>query len=204
MSWQSVQITRDLDALPAAPSAYRGRVSRAEHYSERDRHLLDAAVAAFAVGGYYGTTTGDVAHHAGLSQPRMIQIFESKLAMFLRTHAYAGDLILDAMEAAASPPFRPEALGKAYVELVRTRPELLLVVFHAFSATREPRIAQEARRVFFAIRSLVRERAGADDRQTRDFMARGMLINASLAMQMGDSDDAEERDYLATVLGAAR
>lgn len=177
-------------------------MSRADEYSARDRHLLDAAVAAFAVGGYYGTTTGDVARNAGLSQPRMIQIFESKLQMFLRTHAYAGDLILDAIDSAATPPFRPEVLGKAYVELVQTRPALLLVVFHAFSATQEAPIAQEARRVFFAIKSLVQEQAGADEDQARDFLARGMLINASLAMRMGDSEEADERAYLSTVLGA--
>ena len=42
-----------------------------------------------------------------------------------------------------------------------------------------------------------------DEDQARDFLARGMLINASLAMRMVESPEAAERDYLATVLGAA-
>lgn len=170
--------------------------------SARDKRVLDAAVAAFADGGYYGTTTADVGRHAGLSQPRIMQIFGSKLDLFLRVHRYAGDLILEALRTVAEPPFRPEVLGRAYVELVRTRPDLLLVVFHGFSAAKEPAIAAESRRVFFAILQLVRERAGATEEQARDFMARGMLINSALAMRMGESADDAERDYLPIVLGA--
>lgn len=169
---------------------------------DRRRHLLDAAVAAFAEGGYHGTTTADVARHVGLSQPRVVQIFGSKLQMFLDAHRYAGEQIVAALQEAAHPPFRPEVLGKAYVEVVRARPELLLVVFHAFSAAGDPQIAQESRRVFFTILRLVREQAGATEDQARDFLARGMLINASLAMHLADSDDPDEQAYLGIALGA--
>ena len=44
---------------------------------ERREDVLRAAAAAFADGGYQGTTTQDVAERAGISQPYIFRLFSS-------------------------------------------------------------------------------------------------------------------------------
>ncbi len=151
--------------------------------------MLDAAVQAFARGGYHGATTAEVASFAGVSQPRIIQVFGTKLELFLEAHRYAGDLILEALAADVRPPFDAQLLGRAYAELVTRRPELSLMIFNALAAAREPQIAEEARRLFHQIVRLLREQGGAADDELSTFLGRGMLINAALAMQLLGGDD---------------
>ncbi|NNG37900.1 TetR/AcrR family transcriptional regulator [Flexivirga sp. ID2601S] len=150
----------------------------------RRRRMLDAAVQAFARGGYHGATTAEVARYAGVSQPRIIQVFGTKLELFLEAHRYAGDLMLEAFAANLRPPFDAQSVGRTYTDLVMRRPELSLMIFNAFTAADEPRIAQEARRLFLEIVQLLREQGGAGDQELSAFLARGMLINAALAMQL--------------------
>src|SRR5882757_3535280 len=68
---------------------------------QREQQLLVAAVAAFARGGYTGTTTDQVARLAGVSQPYVLRRFGTKQALFLATYRYAANRIQDVFRAAA-------------------------------------------------------------------------------------------------------
>ena len=50
---------------------------------DRRELVLDAAVRAFARGGYAGTSTDAVAKEAAVSQPYVVRIFGTKLDLFL-------------------------------------------------------------------------------------------------------------------------
>jgi AcrR family transcriptional regulator len=171
-------------------------------YPARIDQLLEAAVRAFAVGGYAGTSTAEVAREAGVSQPYIVRVFGTKEALFVESHRYAGEKVLAAFRAAAASAggFEPRALGLAYRELVLRERDALMIYMHAFSATRHPAIAAEARRLFAEIHDLLRELGGTEE-QLRDFLGRGMLINSVLAMELPDhADELELVNFLNTLL----
>ncbi len=167
---------------------------------EREQQLLRAALTAFAEGGYAGTSTDQVARLAGVSQPYVIRVFGTKQALFLAVYRHAGQRIQDAFRtaAAAAPPElsaappseQLAALGMAYVELVRDR-ELLSVLLHGFVAAADPALGPDMRRCMIDIYRLVRELTGADAEEARDFLARGMLINTLVALRMPDHVDED-------------
>lgn len=172
-------------------------------FPARVGELLEAALRAFAVGGYAGTTTAEVAREAGVSQPYIIRTFGTKERLFVETHRHAGAKIVAAFRRAGERAggFDPRALGIAYRELAAAQPEALRICTHAFSATRHPAIAAEARRQFAEICRVLRD-LGATDEQLRDFIGRGMLINSVLAMRLPEHAEAAElAGLLATVLG---
>jgi AcrR family transcriptional regulator len=109
--------------------------------------------------------------------------------LFLATYRHAGSRIQDAFRAAAATlppdadvPDRLAALGRAYLQLARDR-DLLLVLLHGFMAAADPALGPAMRRCMIDIYRLVRTLTGATAKQTRDFAARGMLINTLVALQ---------------------
>jgi AcrR family transcriptional regulator len=165
--------------------------------TQREQQLLQAAVSAFARGGYTGTTTDQVARLAGVSQPYVLRLFGSKQALFLATYQHAGSRIQDTFRAAAAPlppdaetPDRLAALGCAYLQLARDQ-DLLLVLLHGFVAAADPALGPAMRRCMIDIYCLVRTLTGANAEQVRDFIARGMLINALVALRMPEHLDED-------------
>jgi AcrR family transcriptional regulator len=57
----------------------------------RRRLVLEAATRAFAHAGYAGTSTYAVAREASVSQPYVIRMFGSKLALFLELLTHSTD-----------------------------------------------------------------------------------------------------------------
>ncbi|MGH3763545.1 MAG: TetR/AcrR family transcriptional regulator [Pseudonocardiaceae bacterium] len=165
--------------------------------AQREQQLLRAAVTAFAQGGYTGTTADQVARLAGVSQPYVLRLFGSKQALFLAAYRHAGSRVQDAFRAAAAtlPPEagvsdRLAALGCAYLQLARDH-ELLLVMQHGFMVAAGPALGPAMRRCMIDIYRLVQTLTGADAEQTRDFAARGMLINTLVALRMPDHLDED-------------
>src|SRR3954453_17534948 len=149
---------------------------------DRRELVLAAATRAFSRGGYAGTSTDAVAKEAGVSQPYVVRIFGTKLALFLEVFDRACGRVREAFEAVlADGPFDPDndddwtRLGLAYTELLRDR-DLLMVMMHGFSAGDFDEIARCSRdgmaRIFATIRS-----TGCTDDRARDFIAQGMLLN---------------------------
>jgi AcrR family transcriptional regulator len=163
----------------------------------RNEELLTASMRAFAARGYFGTTTVQVAEQMGVSQSYVIQAYGSKRCLFIRTHAHAGELIVNTFRSASNGHFDRPRLGAAYRELVLSEPAAVLVFAHGFSAaTAEPEIGEEARRLFGAVYRTLRD-IGGSDQEVSDFIGRGMLINNLILMEAARY--ADEHDFRAVV-----
>src|SRR5215475_155417 len=115
--------------------------------AERRELVLEAAVAEFALHGMAGTSTGDVARRAGISQPYLFRLFPTKKALFLEWVercfrrvegvfiAAAGDAVSEAALA---------AMGDAYEKLLEDR-TLLLLQMQAYAACEDPAIRAATR-----------------------------------------------------------
>ena len=173
---------------------------------DRRELVLDAAVRAFAKGGYAGTSTDAVAKEAGVSQPYVVRIFGTKLDLFLavfdRVMERIGVAFADEL---ASAPFDPESeddkvrMGMAYTELLRDH-DFLQVMMHGFSNGDVPEIAASARRCMGAVFATI-QRTGWDDEKVRDFVAHGMLLNVMISMRA--IEHLEEGDPLSTLAACA-
>jgi len=163
---------------------------------DRRELVLAAATRAFSRGGYAGTSTDAVAKEAGVSQPYVVRIFGTKLALFLEVLERACERIREVFEAVlAEGPFDPAddddwaRLGLAYTELLRDR-DLLMVMMHGFSGGDVDEIARCSRvgmgRIFATVRS-----TGCTDERAQDFIAQGMLLNVMLSMRAPEHLDED-------------
>ncbi|MGH3560678.1 MAG: TetR/AcrR family transcriptional regulator [Mycobacterium sp.] len=170
--------------------------------TERTQHVIAAATAAFAAGGYAGTTTDQVARRANVSQPYVLRLFGSKRDLFLAVAQNACDHVQQAFRAsvanlpdAADHTRRLAALAEAYLKLARDRDQLL-VMMHAFLAASDPVIGPAIRATMLDVYRLVCALGHANPAQARDFLARGMLINTLVALDMPnhrtEDSDADE------------
>lgn len=164
---------------------------------DRRELVLDAAMRAFARGGYAGTSTDAVAREAGVSQPYVVRIFGSKLTLFLEVFDRATGRIGDAFRGVLlDGPFDAEKeadwdrLGLAYTELLRDR-NLLAVMMHGMVSGWVPEIGAHSRRAMSNIFGILKT-TGCTDEQARMFVAEGMLMNVMLAMEAPEhlDDDA--------------
>ncbi|MBB2943693.1 AcrR family transcriptional regulator [Actinoplanes lutulentus] len=167
---------------------------------ERHGQLVTAALQAFALGGYAGTTTDQVARLAGVSQPYVIRLFGSKQELFLATVRHAGDQIEMKWRAAAAEEPTLRGLGHAYKELLAER-ELLIVLLHGFGAAEDPAIGEAVRSCYGNLYTVVRELTGATAEEARDFFAMGMLITVLGAMRVLGPDAVEPQPWMADILG---
>ncbi|WP_433825034.1 TetR/AcrR family transcriptional regulator [Actinoplanes sp. CA-015351] len=167
---------------------------------ERHAQLVTAALEAFAVGGYAGTTTDQVARLAGVSQPYVIRLFGSKQELFLATVGHAGHRIEMKWRAAAAKEPTLSGLGHAYKELLAER-ELLNVLLHGFGAAADPVIGDAVRSCYGNLYSVVRELTGATAEEARDFFAMGMLITVLGAMRVLGPDAVDPQPWMTDILG---
>ena len=152
--------------------------------TERRADVLRAAVPVFALGGYHGTSTEEVARAAGISQPYLFRLFPTKKALFIALAEHGFDRVREAFVAAVSDrtgEAAMEAMADTYSELLRDRDELLLQM-HCYSACDDPEIAEVVRREFGRLWREVRRLSGAEDEELRKFFAMGMLMNVMASM----------------------
>ncbi|WP_239476833.1 TetR/AcrR family transcriptional regulator [Nocardia arizonensis] len=150
--------------------------------------ILEAAARAFSRGGYAGTSTDLVALEAGVSQPYVVRMFGSKAELFHEVFDRAADTllrafgeVLDDPRANASPGVWVR-LGAVYEQLVDDR-EVLVVLLQGFSAAAgHHQIAAAARRFVAELYAMLVRGTGCSPARAREFIARGMLLNALLAM----------------------
>jgi AcrR family transcriptional regulator len=151
---------------------------------ERRADVLRAAVAEFAKGGYYGTSTEDVARAAGISQPYLFRLFPTKKALFLALVEHGFGRVREAFVEAVGDRTGEDAMaamGDAYGDLLRDRDELLLQM-HCYSACDDDEIAAAVRREFGRLWREIVRLSGADDEKMQQFFAMGMLMNVIAAM----------------------
>ncbi|WP_228122566.1 TetR/AcrR family transcriptional regulator [Saccharothrix syringae] len=158
--------------------------------------MLRTALGAFAARGYYGTTTGEVAKSAGISQAYVYRLFPDKEALFVAVveHCFARirESLADGVAAARSsaPEAVLDAMGEAYARLISEERSLLSVQMHAqCAALSEPAVREVVQRGYARGLEYVRGVSGGSEAQVQEFFSRGMLCHLVVAVD-ADSVDA--------------
>ncbi|MGO2111049.1 MAG: TetR/AcrR family transcriptional regulator, partial [Pseudoclavibacter sp.] len=159
--------------------------------SSRRPAIVDAALTAFSLGGYAGTTVADVAREAGISSAYVLKIFRGKEALFVAAVGECFSRIEQALAAAhtsGSPAEILDALGDTYADLIADR-TLLLIQVHAQSVATVPAIGDALRAGLARITRFAKQRSGADDRDVQRFIAYGQLCHLVVTSGIADVDD---------------
>ncbi len=163
---------------------------------ERRAEVLEAAMTAFAVGGYAATSTEEVARLAGVSQPYIFRLFGSKQALFLaaveRCFSQVREAFVDAArhpqaDAAIHPVL--SAIATRYSEMLKDL-TLLRLQLHAYAASSDPEIRAFVRAEFARLIATVSEVSGVPASELRPFFAEGMLMNLAAALELSEADVA--------------
>lgn len=166
--------------------------------SERRDELIDAAIIEFAHGGLHGTPVDRIARRVGVAQPYVFSLFPSKRDLFLAAVERGFDRVAAVFTEAANA-FDPErepdidllaAIGKAYIEMIESDRELLMVQLHAYAACQDETIRECVRNRYAQLVRHVLELSAATPEQVDQFMSVGMWLNVQAAMGVGDLDAA--------------
>src|SRR5690349_21032312 len=163
--------------------------------SERRDALIDAAVHEFAHGGLHGTPVDRIARKVGVAQPYVFSLFGSKRELFLAAVERCFEQV-SAWFAAAAAEFDPAialpdtdvltAMGRAYVELLESDRDALMLQLHAYAACNDEVIRARVRASYARLVAQVQELSGADDERIDDFFRYGAWLNAAAAMGVED------------------
>jgi AcrR family transcriptional regulator len=175
---------------PADGPAPRKRAGRRRLSAEERRaDLLEAAVVEFAEHGYHGTRTADIAARAGFSQPYVYALFPDKRTLFLACHDWTTERIKEALEKASTDLAEgddvEQALDRAYQALFAERPHQVLFQVQAHAAaTADPEIRAPVRQRFIELIELSERLNGASRDLVLRHVARSMLGNVALALDL--------------------
>lgn len=173
-------------------SAARARtLSTAE---DRREDVLSTAIGAFAARGYFGTTTSEVAKHAGISQAYLYRLFPDKESLFAAVVERCFERFRETLSqgAASATGSSPEAvlsaMGGAYALLIRDQ-DLLLVQMHAqCAAVSVPEIRRAVREGYARLVEYARSVSGGTEAQVQAFFATGALCNVVVTMGADTTD----------------
>jgi len=163
--------------------------------SERRDALIEAAVAEFAHGGLYGTPVDKIARRVGVAQPYVFSLFGNKRELFLaavtRSYERVGDIFTQAAEAfdpalALDDATVLKAMGNAYVELLNTNRDYLMIQHQAYAACDDEVVREHVRNRYARLVAHVAALSDADAEELDDFFRYGMWLNAAAAMGVED------------------
>lgn len=158
---------------------------------ERRAEILEAAVEAFALTGYAGTSTESIARAVGISQPYLFRLYGTKKELFLTAVEWCFREVIDTfMAAARSAPRREDVLrhvALAYRRLITDRPRLQLQM-QAYAACEDPDVRAVVQRGFEQLVAALSAVSGATPAELAHFLAQGMLLNVLAAMGVEDAD----------------
>jgi AcrR family transcriptional regulator len=155
--------------------------------AERRDDVLDAALQAFAVGGYEGTSTEDIARAAGISQPYLFRLFGTKKELFKATVARCFGRTLVAFQDAAEGLRGEEALqaiGARYREQLLSDRTYLRAQMQSYAACDDEEICAVVRDGFGDLVAYVERVSGLPPEQVAGFFATGMLLNVLASMNL--------------------
>ncbi|MGH2875296.1 MAG: TetR/AcrR family transcriptional regulator [Solirubrobacteraceae bacterium] len=180
--------------MATASSAQPAPASRARvPAAERRDALIEAAMHEFAHGGLHGTPVDRIARRVGVAQPYVFSLFGSKRDLFLaaveRCFQRVGELFTKAAEEARAAD--PEAdvlaaMGQAYVAVLSTDRDRLMLQHQAYAACDDETIRVHVRASYARLITHVQRLSGADQEQIDDFFRHGMWLNVAAAMGVAD------------------
>ncbi len=163
--------------------------------SERREALIEAAVHEFAHGGLHGTPVDRIARRVGIAQPYVFSLFASKRELFLAAIERAFQQVGETFNEAAAD-FDPEraepeatvltAMGKAYVELLSSDRDSLLLQHQAYAACDDELIRTRVRGWYAGLVAKVEQLSGAEPERLDEFFRYGMWLNVAAAMGVED------------------
>jgi AcrR family transcriptional regulator len=174
----------------SAPETTRTRKSAEERRAE----IVALAIEQFAIAGYRGTSTEAIAREAGISQPYLFRLFNTKRELFLACHEDADGRILATFQNAARGLPKEEvlpAMGKAYVELLADKTALLFQM-QSYAACSDPVIQARVRDSYGLLVREVTRLSGAKPEEVWQFFANGMLLNVIASLDLAAISDTDE------------
>ena len=174
-----------------SPTKTRQRVPAAER---RDA-LVDAAVQEFAHGGLHGTPVARIARRVGVAQPYVFSLFASKRELFIAAVERAFEQTAQTFTRAAAefdPATAPpdsdvlSAMGNAYVEMLGSHRDYLMIQHQAYAACDEQEIRERVRHCYAGLVAHAKALSGADSERLDEFFRYGMWLNVAAAMEVED------------------
>jgi AcrR family transcriptional regulator len=163
--------------------------------AERRAALIEAAVHEFAHGGLHGTPVDRIARRVGVAQPYVFSLFENKRELFLAAVERGFELIAETFTRGAAE-FDPAiaepdadvltAMGNAYVELLNTDRDYLLLQHQSYAACDDEVIRERVRALYARLVAHVERLSGADSERIDEFFRYGMWLNVAAAMGVED------------------
>jgi AcrR family transcriptional regulator len=160
--------------------------------AQRREELVEAAVAEFARGGLHGTPVADVARRVGVAQPYVFSLFAGKRELFLAAVELGFKRVEETFreavaayergEAPAEADSAVKAMGLAYLAMVRTDRDTLMLQHQAYAACDDEAVAERVRGFFAALVETARELSGAGEEELDEFVRQGMACNVAAAL----------------------
>jgi AcrR family transcriptional regulator len=163
--------------------------------SERRDALIDAAVHEFAHGGLHGTPVDRIARRVGVAQPYVFSLFGSKRELFLAAVERGFELVAQTFTKAAEefdPATAPpemglrQAMGQAYVEMMVSERDYLMLQLHAYAACDDEEIRDRVRASYARLVAHVESLWDASPEEIDDFFRYGMWLNVAAALGVED------------------
>lgn len=158
---------------------------------ERRAQILEVAEKEFAAAGFHGASTEAIARQAGITQAYVFRIFGSKKQLFVECVDRAFGRMTSAMSQAAGTATGMEALaamGLEYDAMLKDRTTLLLQL-QGIAASGDPDIRAAVRTSLGRLWQTVADSARLDAVTVKTFMAFGMLLNTSAALDISGVDE---------------
>jgi AcrR family transcriptional regulator len=163
--------------------------------SERRDSLIEAAVHEFAHGGLHGTPVDRIARRVGVAQPYVFSLFGSKRELFLAAVERGFERVGETFTQGAAE-FDPAvalpdtdvltAMGQAYVELLSSDRDYLMLQHHAYAACDDDVIRDRVRACYARLVAHVQSLSDADSERIDEFFRYGMWLNVAAAMGVED------------------
>jgi AcrR family transcriptional regulator len=180
----------------ASNSTPQGTVARQRVPAvERRDALIEAAVHEFAQSGLHGTPVDRIARRVGVAQPYVFSLFGNKRELFLaavkRGFELTGAVFTKAAEEfdpATAPPDVDvlRAMGRAYVELLSTHRDYLMLQHQAYAACNDEVIRDRVRGGYARLVAHAEQLSGAEPERIDEFLRHGMWLNVAAAMGVED------------------
>jgi AcrR family transcriptional regulator len=163
--------------------------------SERRDALIEAAVHEFAQGGLHGTPVDRIARRVGVAQPYVFSLFGSKKELFLAAVERGFELVADTFSKAATefdPANAPpdtglrQAMGQAYVEMLRADRDYLMLQLQAYAACDDEDIRDRVRAAYARLVAHVESVWETSPEEIDDFFRYGMWLNVAAALGVED------------------
>ena len=170
--------------------------------SVRRQEIIEAAAIEFAETGLAGTGLEAIAARAGISHPRIVQMFGSKRGLFLEVVETVFDRVSAAFIAACDSNREPGpspliGLGDAYRRLLQRDRTVALVMLQSYAAAGDAEVRELVSRRYLALQTTIAELTGADALQVRTFVATGLIVTVSTALLLpGKRTDATWAGWL--------